>query len=189
MEISSELNEVLIAAYREAESRSHEYLTPEHVLYAALFFDRGRQVVSSCGGDVAGLTHDIEDFFSRHVPVVDSSKPVQSAGFQEVMERAILHTASAQKDTVQVDDILASIMEERESFAAHFLARQGIDRLSLLSYISHGVTAYPDEEQDAGEAGGQEAGSRGVRLRARRAARRRRARPGRDAPWRHSPSS
>ena len=58
-----------------------------------------------------------------------------------------------------MDDILASIMEERESFAAHFLARQGIDRLSLLSYISHGVTAYPDEEQEAGEAGAQEAGA------------------------------
>jgi ATP-dependent Clp protease ATP-binding subunit ClpA len=158
MDISTELNEVLIAAYREAESRNHEYLTPEHVLYASLFFDRGREIISSCGGNIEEITKDIEGFFARHVPVVDGSKPIQSAGFQVVMERAILHTASAEKDTVRIDDILASIIEEKESFAAHYLARQGIDRLGLLSYISHGVAAYPAsaEEEEGGETVGEE---------------------------------
>jgi ATP-dependent Clp protease ATP-binding subunit ClpA len=157
MDISTELNEVLIAAYREAESRNHEYLTPEHVLYASLFFDRGGEIISSCGGNVAEITRDLEEFFARHVPVVDGSKPIQSAGFQTVMERAILHTASAEKDTVRIDDILASIIDEKESFAAHYLARQGIDKRGLLSYISHGVAAYPaaDEEADEGEEQGE----------------------------------
>ncbi|MBE3064742.1 MAG: ATP-dependent Clp protease ATP-binding subunit ClpA [Spirochaetes bacterium] len=158
MDISTELNEVLIAAYREAESRNHEYLTPEHVLYASLFFDRGKEIISSCGGSTVELAKDLEEFFARHVPVVDGFKPIQSAGFQTVMERAILHTASAEKDTVRIDDILASITEERESFAAHYLARQGIDRLGLLSYISHGVAAYPasaEEDEDEGEEQGE----------------------------------
>ncbi len=52
MDISAELNEIIVAAYREAESRGHEYLTPEHVLYASLFFDRGREIILACGGNV-----------------------------------------------------------------------------------------------------------------------------------------
>jgi ATP-dependent Clp protease ATP-binding subunit ClpA len=156
MEISDELNQIIIAAYREAESRNHEYLTPEHVLYASLFFDRGREIVTRCGGDVRSLRGDIEEFFTAHLEVVDNSKPVQSMGFQSVMERAILHTASADKSTVEIDDILVSIFEEKESFAAHLLARQGIDRLALLSFISHGVTVMPDRDADEEDDGDSE---------------------------------
>lgn len=157
MDISNELNQIIIAAYREAESRSHEYLTPEHVLYASLFFDRGREIISQCGGDVRSLTRDIEEYFTGHVPTSESSKPIQSAGFQSVMERAILHTASAEKQTVEIDDILVSIFDEKESFAAHFLARQGIDRLALLTYISHGVTVFPERDSEPGDGEGDEA--------------------------------
>ncbi|HET6484797.1 MAG TPA: ATP-dependent Clp protease ATP-binding subunit ClpA [Spirochaetia bacterium] len=149
MEISTELNHVIMAAYREAESRSHEYMTPEHVLYASLFFDRGREVITGCGGNVDNLLKDLEEFFRNRVPVVEGSKPIQSAGFQSMMENAILHTASAEKQAVEVDDMLASLLEEKESFAVHLLARQGVDRLSLLSFISHGVTAYPVTEEPA----------------------------------------
>jgi ATP-dependent Clp protease ATP-binding subunit ClpA len=150
MDISTELNQIIVAAYREAESRGHEYLTPEHVLYASLFFDRGREIILACGGNVESLASDLEEFFSSRVPVAENSKPIQSSGFQSIMENAILHTASSEKESVEIDDILASMLEEKESFAAHYLARQGIDRLALLSYISHGVTVYPEpsEEQE-----------------------------------------
>ena len=157
MEISAELNHIILAAYREAESRRHEYLTPEHILYASLFFDRGKQIIISCGGNVDSLAKDLEEYFRTRVPVVDDSKPIQSAGFQSIMENAILHSASAEKESVEIDEILVSMLEEKESYAAHFLASQGIDRLALLTYISHGVTVFPDadaaadEEEEEGE--------------------------------------
>jgi ATP-dependent Clp protease ATP-binding subunit ClpA len=155
MDISSELNQIIVAAYREAESRNHEYLTPEHVLYASLFFDRGREIIVACGGNVEKLAKDLEEFFRTRVPMAENSKPIQSAGFQSIMENAILHTASSEKESVEIDDILASMLDEKESFAAHFLVRQGIDRLALLSYISHGVTVYPEADEE--QAGGEEA--------------------------------
>ncbi len=148
MDISPELNKIIVAAYHEAETRGHEYLTPEHVLFASLFFDRGKEIILSCGGNIERLARDLEEFFKTRLPVARNAKPIQSTGFQTVMESAILHTASAEKDSVEIDDILASMMEEKESFAAHFLARQGIDRLALLSFISHGVTVYPDTDED-----------------------------------------
>jgi ATP-dependent Clp protease ATP-binding subunit ClpA len=158
VEISTELNQIILAAYREAEAQNHEYLTPEHVLYASLFFDRGRQIVVACGGNVDDLTKDLEEFFRARIPVVENSKPIQSSGFKSVMENAILHTASSEKPSVEIDDVLASMMEEKESFAAHFLARQGIDRLALLSFISHGVSVFPGEEEvDEPEVPGEDA--------------------------------
>jgi len=141
-----------VAAYREAESRGHEYLTPEHVLYASLFFDRGKEIILACGGNVDTLARDLEGFFLTRVPVAENSKPIQSAGFQSIMENAILHTVSSEKGSVEIDDILASMLEEKESFAAHFLTQQGIDRLALLSYISHGVTLYPESAEEQREA-------------------------------------
>jgi ATP-dependent Clp protease ATP-binding subunit ClpA len=161
MDISRELNEIIVAAYREAESRGHEYLTPEHVLYASLFFDRGREIILSCGGNMEKLSKDLEGFFDAHVPVMEGVKPSQSVGFQSVMENAIMHTASAEKESVEIDDILASLFEEKESFAAHYLSQQGIDRLAVLSFISHGVTAYPDEGADDGLSEGGESGEQG----------------------------
>src|SRR5208337_3736168 len=123
MDISKDLNEIIVAAYREAESRGHEYLTPEHVLFASLFFDRGREIILACGGSVESLSNDLEGFFDAHVPSLEGSKPAQSAGFQSVMENAVIHTASSEKEAVEIDDIFASIFEEKESFAAHFLSR------------------------------------------------------------------
>jgi len=145
MDLSRELNEILLAAFREAESRSHEYLTPEHVLYASLYFDRGREIVLACGGNVKRLGRELERFFKERVPVVENAKPVQSAGFQAVLERALLHSASAEKKVVSLDDVLVAIFDEKDSFAAHFLQQEGIDRLTLLAFVSHGVTAYPEE--------------------------------------------
>ncbi|MCX7029293.1 MAG: ATP-dependent Clp protease ATP-binding subunit ClpA [Spirochaetes bacterium] len=153
MDVSRDLNAILLAAWNEAETRGHEYLTPEHVLYASLAFDRGKGIVLGCGGNLRRLGRELERFLKDRIPVVEGAKPVQSAGFQAVMERALLHTVSAEKKTVEIDDVLVAIFDEKESFAAHFLAREGIDRLTLLSYVSHGTTALPGAE-DGDEAGG-----------------------------------
>ena len=146
MEVSRDLNAILLAAWNEAETRGHEYLTPEHVLYASLAFDRGKGIILGCGGNLRRLGRELERFLKDRIPLVEGAKPVQSAGFQSVMERALVHTASAEKRTVEIDDVLVAIFDEKDSFAAHFLTREGIDRLTLLSYVSHGTTVMPDDE-------------------------------------------
>jgi ATP-dependent Clp protease ATP-binding subunit ClpA len=156
MEVSRELNAILLAAWNEAETRGHEYLTPEHVLYASLAFDRGKGIVLGCGGNLRRLGRELERFLKDRIPVVEGAKPVQSAGFQAVMERALLHTVSAEKKTVEIDDVLVAIFDEKESFAAHFLAREGIDRLTLLSYVSHGTTAISGAEAGEGVGGAED---------------------------------
>ncbi len=144
MELNPVLNEVLMAAFNQAKSKKHEYLTPEHILYASLYFDDGKKLIEGTGGDIGSLRGNIEDYFEKKMEVVDTEEPKQSVGFQNVMERAIWHTASAQKDVLDLGDVFVSIMDEEESYAAYFLGLEGISRYELLKYISHGVTLLPD---------------------------------------------
>ena len=147
MKISENLNRIIMAAYAEANVRRHEFITPEHLLYASLFFDEGKEIVLHCGGDPSRLKGVLE----KHLDVADTATPtpsraVQSLGFQSVLERAAWHGASAQKETLDLGDILVSLLEEKESHASFFLQREGISRLVLLNYISHGISVLSEEE-------------------------------------------
>jgi len=130
-------------AVKEAQRRRHEYLTTEHLLYALLYADRGREILLNCGGDIDRLKGVIEEFFVTHLEVMAEfdagSVPEQTLALQRVLQRTLVHMQSSGRKEVQVGDLLAAIMEEERSHAAHFLERQGISRLDLLNYISHGV--------------------------------------------------
>jgi len=162
VEINNELNSILMAAYNEAKKRNHEYLTPEHVLYASLYYDSGKSIIEGAGGNIDKLKQEIEDYFKAKVPVITGTEPIQSIGFKSVMERAIWHTASAQKEELDLGDVFVAIFDEEESHAAYFLHNEGITRYTLLNYISHGVPQYPDSSVSPG-AGDQEQEDEGAR--------------------------
>lgn len=145
MKISEELNNIITAAYTEAKARSHEYVTPEHILYASLFFGSGSTIIVACGGDVDRLKDDLENFFKAgYIPVKQGQEPVQSEGFQNVVENAMLHVVSSGKNVLEIGDMYAAIYFEKESFAVSFLEQEGISRLNILNYISHGISVVPD---------------------------------------------
>jgi ATP-dependent Clp protease ATP-binding subunit ClpA len=147
MKISESLNQIIMAAYAEANTRSHEFVTPEHLLYAALFFDDGSDIIQRCGGDPEHLKRVLAKHLRDGNPVVEGAQSVQSLGFQNVLERAVWHTTSAQKDIVELGDVLVSILDEKGSYASFFLKKEGITRLSLLNYISHGVSVIPETSE------------------------------------------
>jgi ATP-dependent Clp protease ATP-binding subunit ClpA len=138
MEISHEVQSVLNAAYRDAKERNHEYLTAEHILYASLFFEAPRAIIEECGADPDGIKEELEKYFTEHIPIVSGLEPVQSSGFQNVIEHALFHTESSQKGEVDIGDILISIYELEQSYGAYYLKKAGITRLDLLNIISHG---------------------------------------------------
>ena len=103
MEISKDLNAALSVAYNEAKKRKHEYLLPEHFIYASLFFEIGRELVYACEGDEKELKNDLKLFIdSNKVPKTSSNAPVQSLGFQNMMDNAVLHITSAEKKTLEM---------------------------------------------------------------------------------------
>ncbi len=147
-------------AVREAQRRRHEYLTTEHILYALLFEGSGQQIISVCGGDVEDLKRKLEEFFDKHLVSLpeeadDDEIPRQTLALQRMLQRTVLHMQSSNQPEVGVGDLLAAILEEENSHACYFLADQGIERVDLLDYISHGssqqasepLPEQPDEQQ------------------------------------------
>jgi ATP-dependent Clp protease ATP-binding subunit ClpA len=161
MKISDPVKTIINRAYNEAKQRNHEYLTPEHILYAALDFDEIQTILHACGADLDQLKHEMEFFFTKKIPVLDGADPIQTVNFQSVIERAVMTSQAAQKETLEASDILVSLYDEEKNYCAYYLRQAGIKRYNLLSVISHGDGSSFDfqerrktnEEEDSGKDG------------------------------------
>lgn len=139
MELEELLNMIITAAYNEARVKKHEYLTPEHILYAALFFEEGSELIINIGGDIKILKSDLENYFKENIDVVENKEPVQTDGIQLILNRAAQHIFSAGKKTITLGDFIAALYDEEKSFGSYFLKKQGIKKLDILNYITHGI--------------------------------------------------
>jgi len=156
--ISKELSATLGIAVREAKKRRHEYVCIEHLLYAILYNSSGKEIIESCGASVENLNNTLEEFFSKNIESIPQGNDYvlqQTTGFQRVIQRAINHARSAEKSEILVSDMLASMFQERDSYAAYFLNREGITHFDVLNYISHNVTNLPFSDGMGGSAKNQ----------------------------------
>jgi len=154
---------VLHIALREAVSRRHAFLTLEHLLYVLSHDPDGERILTACGADLDKLRRDLSAYLEtsvERVPRGSGDEPEQTAAFRQVLQTAILHVQAAQREEANAGDILAAIMQQPKTHAARLLAEQGITRLDILEYISHGVTKTPpprtgDAESGAGTPAGE----------------------------------
>ena len=143
---SASLEIVLTIAYREAVSRRHAYLTLEHLLFALAHDPEGERILKGCGADLAKLRRDLNQYLDESVEQLKRGherEPEQTAAFRRVLQTAVLHVQSAQKPEVQAGDIFAAILQQPKSHAASLLEAQGISRLDILDFISHGISKSP----------------------------------------------
>jgi ATP-dependent Clp protease ATP-binding subunit ClpA len=156
MKISGHVQAIIEAAYNEAKVRKHEYLTPEHILYAALSFDEVQGVLFSCGADPEQIKYGMENYFEQKMPVTATGEPAKTVGFHSIIERAVIQSRSAQKDMIDVADILVSLFDEERCYSAYYLRKAGIRRLELLQVLSH---SYGNDIFSSGkDSGGKYAG-------------------------------
>ncbi|QDG53269.1 ATP-dependent Clp protease ATP-binding subunit ClpA [Persicimonas caeni] len=152
--IQRDLEIALSAAVREARQRRHEYLTLEHLLYVLCFDETTRKILKNVGCNLAKLKADLEDFLDNNVDSVPEDvavEPVQTIAFQRVMQRAIMHVRSSGKDEVDGGNVLVSVFSEPDSHAVYFLQDQGVSRLDIVSYLSHGISKIDDSDDDEGD--------------------------------------
>ena len=146
--INKGLELTLEAAIRDAQKNRHEYLTVEHILFAVLHDDRGIEILSNCGGDISRLKAQIALYFEKTIPRLDNNgdvNPKPTLAFQRVIQRALIHVQSAEKEEADAGDIISSIFLEEESYAVRLLEAEGITRLDVLNFISHGISKLADE--------------------------------------------
>ncbi len=165
--ISKELQNTLNLAYTEAKKRKHDYLTLEHLLYALLQDGAIIKIVHACGGSVQKLLKELERFFEDQLISDESERSTEihtSLAVQRVLQRAFFHVQAAGKSEVTAANVLVALFSEKDSHAVYFLGKQGIHRLDVVSYISHGISKLPAEsgesefttsEESEEESGGQ----------------------------------
>ncbi len=148
--INRELELTFAAAIKEAKQRRHEFFTLEHILYAIVHDVTGRRILHQCGADLDKLKERLEKYFDERLeklPEGVEQDPIQTLAVQRVLQRALMHVQGAEKKEVDAGDILAAMFFEENSYAVYFLKSQGISRLDVLSYISHGVSKISDPEE------------------------------------------
>jgi len=153
--ISKELSATLGIAVREAKKRRHEYVCIEHLLYAILYNSSGKELIESCGASVENLNNTLEEFFSKNIESIPQGNDYvlqQTTGFQRVIQRALNHARSAEKSEILVSDMLVSMFQEKDSYAAYFLNKEGITHFDVLTYISHNETSQPFSDEVGGSA-------------------------------------
>ncbi len=136
------LERTLHNALGNASDRRHEYATLEHLLLALIDDEDAAQVMADCGVDRAELGEVVKKYLDQEyqsLKTEDGADPQPTAGFQRVIQRAILHVQSSGKDTVTGANVLVALFSERDSYAVYFLQQQDMSRLDAVSYISHGI--------------------------------------------------
>jgi len=143
---SASVEAILHIAYREAVTRRHAYLTLEHLLYALLHDTDGERILTACGADLPALRRQLDEYLNESIeqlPRGRDREPEQTAAFRRVLQTAVVHVQSAQRDEAHVGDVLAAILQQPKAHAAILLARQGVTRLDVLEFISHGIAKTP----------------------------------------------
>ncbi|MCZ6463053.1 MAG: AAA family ATPase, partial [Proteobacteria bacterium] len=151
-QIGRELQLTLQAAYREAVVRRHAYLTVEHLLFALCHDRRGAEILRHSGADVEPLKVALERFFKEDLESVPGDDPVearQTLAFLRVLQLALDHSENAEKEEVEAGDLVAALFQEPDSYANTLLRSQGVSRLDVLQYISHGISRLTDGESEA----------------------------------------
>ncbi len=136
------LEKTLHAALTNATERAHEYATLEHLLLALIDDADAAEVMQACGvelGDLGEVVRQYLDQEYQSLKTEEKGDPAPTAGFQRVIQRAILHVQSSGKDIVTGANVLVALFSERDSYAVYFLQQQDMSRLDAVSFISHGI--------------------------------------------------
>ena len=139
---SRSLEKALHRALALANERRHEYATLEHLLLSLTDDKDAAAVMKACNVDLDVLRRSLTNYIDNELGQMisaerEDSKP--TAGFQRVIQRAVIHVQSSGREEVTGANVLVAIFAERESHAAFFLQEQDMTRYDAVNYISHGI--------------------------------------------------
>ena len=157
--IAQELEVSLHMAFVEARQKRHEFITVEHLLLALLDNPTAAEVLRACGASIDELRKGLGQHVAEQTPKIATDREVDTQptlGFQRVIQRAILHVQSSGKKEVTGANVLVAIFGEKDSHAVYFLQQQGITRLDVVNFISHGITKTPQPSGKPEQEGEQE---------------------------------
>ncbi|MCU0768033.1 MAG: AAA family ATPase, partial [Burkholderiaceae bacterium] len=164
--IAQELEVSLHMAFVEARQARHEFITVEHLLLALLDNPSAAEVLRACACNIEDLRKNLQNFIADNTPILPPNSEADTQptlGFQRVIQRAIMHVQSTSNGKKEVTgaNVLVAIFGEKDSHAVYYLHQQGVTRLDVVNFISHGITKSGQPEEKAKPAAEQEAEGEG----------------------------
>ena len=141
--LTRELEETLSYAVDEAVRHKHEYVTLEHLLFALLEDAAAREILFNCGAQIEEIARALQEYFDNSIekmPANATAMPELTSTFQSTISYAVLQAEGSGRGAVDGGNILASMYQAEQSFAVYLLQQQGVMRLDILNYISHGIS-------------------------------------------------
>ena len=152
--LDSELEKNLNDAFKLAHKKKHEFVTVEHLFLSLLDNNEALEVLNYCSADVEALQKNLETYITETTPVISEEDDLEiqpTLGFQRVLQRAVFHVQSSGKKEVNGANLLVAIFSEKESHSVYLLQQEGITRLDVVSFISHGKDDEEFEEESLTE--------------------------------------
>jgi len=148
--LTRELEETLSFAVDEAVRHKHEFVTLEHLLFALLEDASAREILFNCGAQIDELARALQEYFDNVLEKVpDTAKtamPELTSTFQSTISYAVLQAEGSGQGAVDGGNILAAMYQAEQSYAVYLLMQQGVTRLDILNYISHGISKIDNGE-------------------------------------------
>ncbi len=148
--LSRNLEHTLHRALALATERHHEFAALEHLLLALVEDSDAMSVMKACGVDLERLAEEVTDFLDTELDDLRSTQDIEpkpTAGFQRVIQRAVIHVQSSGREEVTGANVLVALFSERESHAVYFLQLHEMSRLDAVNYISHGIAKVAGEDR------------------------------------------
>ncbi len=157
VELTEELKIGIEVALDNARHRRQEFAGPEHLLLALLHDRVTIKALRACGGNVKRLEEELERYLDENVPTVPDHLPFEvapSLGFQEALQRAVFNAQSSERNAVGGPHVLIALFNLRDCYAVYLLKKQGISKMDLMGYVSHGRSKGYVEDEGEDEAVG-----------------------------------
>ena len=148
--LDSELEKNLNEAFKLAHRKKHEFVTVEHLFLSILGNNDVIEVLNYCGADIEALQKNLESYIKETTPLISEEEEQEiqpTLGFQRVLQRAVFHVQSSGKKEVNGANLLVAIFSEKESHSVYLLQQEGITRLDIVSFMSHGKNDEELEEE------------------------------------------
>ena len=137
MEITREVNNILVEAYEFAKKNNHEFVTAEHILYAITFQERFIEVIEELKGNVDELRSNLMEYLNNYIDKDENGNIQESYNFQQVILRASEQAIYASNNNISMEHIIAAIYELENSYAKYYLLEQGLEKRDLLYKLCH----------------------------------------------------
>ncbi|MCR5607379.1 MAG: ATP-dependent Clp protease ATP-binding subunit ClpA [Treponema sp.] len=159
MKVSSQLSKIIEIAYLNAKTSHHEFITPEHLLKAALTISQVQDLILVCGGNIEEIKSNIDEYLSNNIPVIKAPKegekyqePIETVAFHSVFNRALEQCTYSDRNLVDTTDLIVSLIDEKKNYCSYYMRKAGINRLHLLEVISYMKSSSAENSNNEMEA-------------------------------------